>query len=309
MGKWNTAGQQGLGGLSSGLSIGMNPALMAATGGTSALIGAGSGVLAGGVMGLIQGSQEEKAQKAIEDQINSMPDFRDSEAYLNAASQASRADRWAQEGMSAQQLNNANQGVGRVAGQTLANAGSLESGLLGQSGTVQSLTDAYTNISMQDAQMKQANRQQAIQAQKNLQLAQEDAFSMDMSKSQNLLDLSLGNLASDRQDAVNTQQNLNTLGQNILNADLSDAKLPFGGGDTTSSPQVNQPSGVVNSTGQQTFGLQAGGFSQGDKGGFANFRVADANKPSPYGGANFDPFASNGVFGLSNSLAGFIPNI
>ena len=205
MGKWDTAGQQALALGSAGAALGP--------------IGFAGGAALGGIAGLIAGSQEEKAQEELKRQIESMPDFRDSEAFLNASAQAARADRWAQEGMSAQQLNQANQGVSRVAGQTLANAGSLESGLLGQSGTAQSLTDAYTSIAMQDAQTKQANRQQALQAQKNLQDAQEDAFSLDLGKSQNLLDLSMGQMASDRQDRLNTQQNITAGLQNVLNAD------------------------------------------------------------------------------------------
>lgn len=206
MGKWNQAGQQAASLGSAGLALG-GP------------IGAGVGALVGGIGGLIAGSQEEKAQEELRKQIESMPDYRESEAYQNATAQASRADRWAQQGLSSQQLNNANQGVDRAAGQSLANASSLESGLLGQSGTVQSLTDAYTNIAIQDAQMKQENRQQALQANKNLQSAQDDAFSLDLGKSQNLLDLSMGNMASDRQDRVNTQGNVMSGVQNILNQD------------------------------------------------------------------------------------------
>lgn len=189
--------------------------------------GAAIGALGGGLMGFISKNQADKANQNIEDLIDETPDFRESDAYTNAANQAARADRWAQQGLSSQTMNRAEQGIGRVGGAALSNATNLQSGLMGMAGTTRSLTDAYTDLAVQDADAQRANRASALTANRNLQLAQEDAFGMDLGKHQNMLNLALGETASDRTDMLGAQQSMGTGVQNLLNS--PEAMEQFGG--------------------------------------------------------------------------------
>ena len=70
-GRSSIAGQTGVGaikGTSTGLQLGMNPALMAATGGLSAPIGAIAGAVIGGTSGAIRGKKEKKERQNVASQ-------------------------------------------------------------------------------------------------------------------------------------------------------------------------------------------------------------------------------------------------
>ena len=190
----------------------------AGTGTALGPLGTIGGGLLGGLMGFISGKQSEKANENIEQLISDTPDFRESEAYNNAVNQAGRADRWAQQGLSSEIMNRAERNIGRVGGTALSNVNSLQSGLMGTSGMTRNLTDAYTDLAVQDAEAKQMNRAGALVANKNLQGAQEDAFGIDMGKHQNMLNLALGDLSSDRADMLGAQQSMGTGIQNLLNS-------------------------------------------------------------------------------------------
>lgn len=173
-------------------------------------VGAGVGAAVGLVGGIIAAEQQKRLIEDAKEKIKNMPDYRKSEAYLNAATQAGRADRYAQEGLTADQKALAQTGIERGVGNTLANAGNLQSGLMGMSANATSLGDMYTQLASVDAQQKVANRERAFAEQKNFQQAQDDAFSLDLAKQQNLLDLTLGEMKSDRLDSMATQQNIMT---------------------------------------------------------------------------------------------------
>lgn len=234
--------------MSTGSSALAGTASGAAMGSIAGPLGMAAGALVGGVVGGIQGNKERKAMNDIESQIRNAPKFTDSLAYANASNQASRADRFAQEGMSAQQYNNAQQNIDRMGSATLNQANDLSSGLMGMSAVSGNLTDAYTNLAMQDAQMKQQNRAIAMNANANLQAAQEEAFGVEMGRQQNLLDLQMGRETQSRQDFQNATGTMASMAQNYLNSDVMQEKFSNLGNRSQQPQQQSNQLGSYNNT-------------------------------------------------------------
>lgn len=225
--------------LNSGLTGGMTGASFgSAVPGVGTAIGAGAGALLGVGGSLFQQMRQQSLLDQARATIENMPKFENSDAYRNAASQAGRADRWAQEGFTQEQLNAANQGIDRLGSNALATANTLESGLQGMSGTTASLRDAYTNLATQDAQIQQARQAQALNANKNFQTAQEDAFGFEAGRQLNLLDITLGEMGQSRSDAKAGQKNIMTAMQSLLDSGAVD------GGNQLSTFEQRQKAGM-----------------------------------------------------------------
>ena len=257
---WGNAGNSALTGAATGASFGS----------VVPVIGTALGAGLGGILGLggsvIAQNRQQSLLDEAEKMINEMPKYENSDAYRTAATISGRADRWAQEGLSQQQLNQANQGIDRLASNALSTANTLESGLQGMSGVTATLKDSYANLAMQDAAMQQAQRAQALQAQQNFQRAQEDAFGVELGRQQNLLDLTLGEIGQSRTDSVTGQKNMMTSVQALLDSGALDSQnlslfeqrkkagMPLEDAitmSTTSAPLL--AGGVDNSTGAITY--------------------------------------------------------
>jgi hypothetical protein len=188
-----------------------------------------SGIINGigqGITGIASTVQQNKMMEEAETMINDMPKYEDSAAFANAGSQAGRADRWAQEGLTSEQKMAAGQGADRASSQSMANASSMDAGLQGAAANQQTLSDSYGKIAQADAQQQQQNRGMAMDANKNFENAQTQAFNVEMGKDQNLMNLHMGDMASKKGTANNLMTNMNNNYQSELNRDSWSRNLP-----------------------------------------------------------------------------------
>jgi hypothetical protein len=258
-----------------GSSIGSGAVTGAATGAGFGPIGLGIGAVVGGFAGFLAEKQDQENQQKIMELIKNTPDYTKSSAYANAASQAGRADRFAQQGLSGQEYENMGQDIQRTGGQAISQAETLQSGLLGMSGVQRSMQDAYLKRLALDNQVKREQQQQAIMANQNFQNVQDEAFSIELGKNANMMNLAAGNLASDKADMSNAMESGMTGVQNYLNSSsalggkISNNYTPFGrkpvntGGskvaDNTGLEMKEVPFTPTNYFDPNIFG---GGFSQ-----------------------------------------------
>ena len=138
--------------------------------GPGAAISAGIGL----TKSVIGGLQARKARKGID--ALDRPEYQIPEEFQQNLTEAELA---ALEGMPAEQKQQAVQNMQRTMATTLAAQSSRKGGLAGMAGTVQSQTDAFSNMISQDALMRQQNKQRVAGARTAMAGEKQQAFQMN----------------------------------------------------------------------------------------------------------------------------------
>jgi hypothetical protein len=236
----------------------------------------GAGALVGGVGSLIANSQAEKAAEEAKQRIANRPKYEDSAAYANAAAQAGRADRYAQQGFSSQERADFDNSQSRIAGGAISNANSLASGLQGLGGVSQSLTDSYRSMLSDDAALQRANRGQAFAQNQNLQQHQAAAYQGELGRYMDETDLGLAEQERNLQATQGMMDSIAGGAQGLLDTGAMQ-NFNLGGlfnGNGNKNNNFATPSsnfthnGGIPQTGFGSGNIGQGGFGKGSTGGF-----------------------------------------